>query len=62
MPVDETVVMEDVEINGYYAARRATSYPENFSIGEFYGRLVGFSSFVGTPTTTNVTVTKTKID
>lgn len=60
--VDETVVMEDVEINGYYAARRATSYPENFSIGEFYGRLVGSSSFVGTPTTTNVTVTKTKID
>lgn len=60
--VDETVVMEDVEINGYYAARRATDYPDNFSIGEFYGRLVGSSSFVGTPTTTNVTVTKAAIN
>lgn len=60
--VDETVVMEDITIEAYYAARRAQSYPENYSIGEYYGRLVGDNAkFEGNPTKTNVTTKKTEI-
>lgn len=59
--VDNTVKMENVKVDGYYAQRRATSYPDNYSIGDVYGRLVNGATFVGTPTKTNVTVTKTQI-
>lgn len=62
--VNETVVLENVQIDGKYAARRGTSYPDNCSIGITYGRLEGNATFTGTPTYSvdNVKVTKTQIN